>query len=81
MLVRVAPRPACGERVAEGRVRGIRATTQGQRNNLDMAQCPTARRFRPPDGADELRIRTDPDIRAALSYFRRLSGLLGETTQ
>ena len=32
----------------------------------------------PPDGADELRVRTDPDIRAALPYFSRLTSLLGE---
>ncbi len=32
----------------------------------------------PPDGANALRIRTDPDIRAALTYFGRLTSLLGE---
>lgn len=31
----------------------------------------------PPDGGDELRIRNDSDIRAALEYFPRLPDLLG----
>jgi carboxyl-terminal processing protease len=31
----------------------------------------------PPDGGDELGVRNDPDIRAALEYFPRLADLLG----
>jgi hypothetical protein len=48
----------------------------GERLALSLAARAATVRW-PPDGGDELGVRNDPDIRAALEYFPRLAELLG----